>query len=104
MAVEISESGCSESYPDQFKVDEASPNHTIGLHGYGCMLLEGSTVCAESFPEIPAGGIYRKRFLLEGHFELHSPGTYHVRAERRETIFSKEREPTGGKTHCRLGI
>ena len=70
---------CSWLHPDRFEVDNATPRKTIELYGCGRKTIAGS--CLGSTQEIRPGKKYRERFLLDGPFELDSPGTYHVRAK-----------------------
>ena len=91
--VEIAENNCPSLNPDQFEVDNAPLRRTVELYGCGEKGSGGS--CAGSWREIPAGGEHRQRFLLEGAFELDSPGNYHVRAKREQTIHSKEKNDLG---------
>jgi len=92
-AVEIGDSNCPLFGPDQFEVDNAPPRRTIELYGCGLKGMGGS--CAGSLREIAAGEEYRKRLLLEGAFELDSPGNYHIRAKREQTIHSKDKIELG---------
>ncbi len=81
-AVKVGDENCASLNPDQFEVDNAPAKRAIKLYGCGTMGMAGN--CLGSLREIPAGGEYRKRFLLEGSFELDSPGTYHIRAKRKQ--------------------
>jgi hypothetical protein len=88
-AVEFGESDCPWLNPHQFEVDNAPTKRRIELFGCGRKPIGGS--CLGSSREIPAGGVYRKRYLLEGDFELDSPGSYHIRTRREQTIQSKDK-------------
>src|SRR4051794_32309594 len=79
-AVRIFESNCRYLRPNEFRIDSAPPKPTIELYGCGEKIIAGS--CLGSWREIRAQGRFRQRILLEGAFELDSPGNYHVRAER----------------------
>ena len=85
-AIEFGESGCPVFH--EFEVDNASPKRTIVL--YGCGEKPINIDCLVGSVETPAGGKYRKRVLLEGDFKLSSPGKYHIRAKREQSIRSKE--------------
>jgi len=71
-------------FPDEFEVDHAPPKRTTELYGCGEKIIAGS--CLGQWREIPAHGKSRERFLLEGDFELDSPGNYHIRARRAERV------------------
>src|SRR5207245_2266648 len=66
--------------PNKFEVDNAPLKRTIELYGCGEKIIAGS--CLQSSREIRPNGKFRKRILLEGAFELNSPGNYHIRAKR----------------------
>lgn len=84
---EIDDFNCPWMNPRQFEVGNASPKKKIGL--FGCTVLGIAGDCAGSIVEIPAGGKYLKRLLLEGPFELDFPGSYHIRASREQEIRAK---------------
>jgi hypothetical protein len=84
---EIGDGNCSWLYPRQFEVDGAAPKKQAGL--FTCAVQGIAGDCAGTLVEIPAGGKYLKRLLLEGPFELDSPGIYHIRAKREQEIRSK---------------
>src|SRR6202047_3716497 len=67
------------------------PKKQAGL--FTCAVQGFGGDCLGTLVEIPAGGKYLKRLLLEGPFELDSPGSYHIRAKREQEIRSKA---TGG--------
>ena len=87
---EVGTGDCSWMYPQQFEVDNASPAKHIGLYTCAAQGIAGS--CLGSLVEIPAGGKYLERFLLEGLFQIDSPGIYHIRAKREQEIRSKGTE------------
>ncbi len=78
------ESGCSQFRSTLFQVDNAPPKKSPEL--YSCVLGLEAISCLIGTETVPAAGVYRERFLLEGDFELNSPGTYHVRASRDMTL------------------
>ena len=88
--VKIGEFDCPWLNPHRFEVDNAPPRRTIELYGCEKMPIGGS--CLGGLREIPAGREYRKRFLLEGAFDLGSPGNYHIRAQ---TSYSKGKNELG---------
>jgi hypothetical protein len=83
-AVETTEFNCRHLHPNEFEVGNAPPKRTVDLYGCGGKIIFGS--CFGSFREIRAHGKSRTRFLLEGAFELDSPGKYHIRANRAERV------------------
>jgi hypothetical protein len=87
-AIEIAESGCPDFH--EFEVDNASPKRTIAL--YGCGRKPINIDCLVGSVETPAGGKYRKRVLLEGDFNLSSPGNYHIRAKREQPVHGEEND------------
>ncbi|HVA17001.1 MAG TPA: HEAT repeat domain-containing protein [Candidatus Dormibacteraeota bacterium] len=86
-AAEIDNFDCPWMTPRQFEVGNASPKKKIGL--FGCTVQGIAGDCLGSTVEIPAGGKYLKRLLLEGPFELDFPGSYHIRASREQEIRAK---------------
>jgi hypothetical protein len=92
-AAEIGESYCPWLNPHQFEVANAPSKRKIELYGCGEKVTGGS--CLGSSREIPAGGEYQKRLLVEGDFEVDSPGRYHIRAKREQTIHTKEGNDLG---------
>src|SRR5580704_6628765 len=77
---EIGEDNCSWMYPRQFEVDGAAPKKQAGL--FTCAVQGMLSDCLGTLVEIPPDGKHLKRLLLEGPFELDSPGSYHIRAKR----------------------
>jgi hypothetical protein len=92
-AAEIGEGSCPWLDPHQFEVANAPSKRKIELYGCGEKGMAGS--CLGSSREIPAGGEYQKRLLLEGDFEVGSPGRYHIRAKHEQTIRTKESNDLG---------
>jgi hypothetical protein len=84
---EIGEDNCSWMYPRQFEVDGAAPKKQAGL--FTCAVQGMLSDCLGTLVEIPPDGKHLKRLLLEGPFELDSPGSYHIRAKREQEIRSK---------------
>ncbi|MHB8485085.1 MAG: HEAT repeat domain-containing protein [Candidatus Acidiferrales bacterium] len=84
---EFDDFNCPWLYPRQFEVDNAPPRKEIGLFGCTAQGIAGD--CLGSTVEIPPGGKYLKRLLLEGPFELDFPGSYHIRASREQEIRAK---------------
>jgi hypothetical protein len=86
------EPGCSRLRPLLFHVDNAPPKNSLELNS----CVPGAEVidCLIGTETVPAAGVYRKRFLLEGNFELNSAGTYHVRASRDLTLRDNDRFET----------
>jgi len=84
--VQIGESSCSELNTGQFVVDHATPKRKFAL--FGCAGGTGGS-CGGTIRNIPPGGKYQQRLLLEGNFELDSLGTYHIRAKRDQRITLK---------------
>ncbi len=84
---EIGTGHCSWMNPKQFEVANASPAKHNGL--YSCAAQGTGGSCLGSLVEIPAGGKYLERFLLEGLFQIDSPGIYHIHATREQEIRSK---------------
>jgi len=86
--VEIPDSGCRPSDSNDlrdFEIDRASPRRTIELYGCGPKMVVGG--CLQRPPkEIPAHGEFHRRLLVEGAFELDSPGNYHVKAKRKWAV------------------
>ena len=83
--VQIGEGGCPE-LSNQFEVDNAAPKRKFTL--FGCIGgIAGS--CLSSIREVPTGGRYLQRLLLQGDFELNSPGSYHVHAKREQKVTRK---------------
>jgi hypothetical protein len=83
--LQIGEGGCYEM-SDQFHVDNAASKKKFTL--FGCIGgMAGS--CMSSTRDISTGGRYEQRLLLEGNFELNSPGSYHIRARREQKITRK---------------
>jgi hypothetical protein len=91
-AIEIPESSCPSG--NQFEVDNAPPSQKIEL--YGCGRKPIALDCLVGSREIPAGGRFRKRVLLVGEFELHSPGKYHVRTMFEQTVHGTENNELAG--------
>jgi len=85
-AIEIAESDCPSRH--QFEVDNAPPRQKMEL--YGCGRKPISLDCMIGSREIPAGGRSQERVLLEGEFELDSPGKYHVRTMFEQTVHGNE--------------
>lgn len=73
-------SSCAEHSPKQFEIENAQPKHEPSL--YSCVPELEFVNCLSGSEEVPAEGVYRKRILLDGYFNLDSPGRYHVRANR----------------------
>jgi hypothetical protein len=84
---EIGTGNCLWMNPRQFEVDNASPAKHIGVYTCAAQATAGS--CLGSFVEIPSGGKYLERFLLEGPFQIDSPSIYHIRAKREQEIRRK---------------
>jgi hypothetical protein len=85
---EIDEDNCPWRSPRQFEVDGAAPKKEAGLFTWcGVPIIASS--CLEGVREIPSSEKYVKRLLLDGPFELDSPGRYHIRAKREQEIRSK---------------
>ena len=84
---EIGEDNCSWMYPRQFEVDGAAPKKQAGL--FTCAVQGMLSDCLGTLVGVPPGGKHLKRLLLEGPFELNSPGSYHIRAKREQEIRSK---------------
>lgn len=84
---EIGDANCPWMNPRQFEADNAPQKKNIGLFGCTPQAIAGD--CLGSMVEIPAGGKYLKRLLLEGPFELDFPGSYHIRASREQQIRAK---------------
>ena len=84
---EVGTGDCSWMDPRQFEVDGASPKRKGRLFTCTARGIAGS--CLGSLVEIPAEGKYLKRLLLEGPFEIDSPGIYHIRAKREQEVRSK---------------
>ncbi len=84
---EIGDDNCPWMNPRQFEADNAPQKKKIGLFGCTPQAIAGD--CLGSMVEIPAGGKYLKRLLLEGPFELDFPGSYHIRASREQQIRAK---------------
>lgn len=78
---ETTEDNCFHGY---FEVDNAAPEKRVRL--FGCPKPGIFVDCLIVTRQIPAGQTYKKRFLLEGPFELASAGTYHVRATRKQAV------------------
>lgn len=87
---EVDIGDCSWMDPQQFQVDNASPRREGGSYTCTARAVAGS--CLGSMVEIPAEGKSLKRFLLEGLFQIDSPGIYHIRAKREQVVRSKGTE------------
>jgi hypothetical protein len=81
--VQIGEGGCAWLNQGQFEVDHATPRKRFTLFGCGGG-IGGS--CGGTLRQIPAGGMYQQRLLLDGDFTLESPGNYHVHAKREQRV------------------
>jgi hypothetical protein len=92
-AIEIDEFDCPWLNPHQFEVDNVAARRRVELYGCGEVPILGS--CLKSSREIPASGEYRKRFLLQGAFDLDSPGNYHIRARRKQSTHSSKKNVVG---------
>jgi hypothetical protein len=92
--VAIADSACRPADSNElqdFEVDKASPRRTIELYGCGPKLEFGG--CLSSPPrEVPPRGAFRRRLLVEGPFELDSPGEYHVKAKNEWGVSVGKRE------------
>lgn len=77
-AIELAEFNCAWGRANQFEVDGAPPKKRTELYGCGQKAIAGD--CLMGGQDIAAGGRFRERLLLEGNFELDSPGNYHVKA------------------------
>jgi len=83
---EIGTDHCPWLNPKQFEVANASPAKHSGL--VSCTQGTAGS-CLGSSVDIPAGGRYLERFLLEGLFQIDSPGVYHVHATGKRKFAGK---------------
>jgi hypothetical protein len=85
---EIDMDNCAWLFHQQFEVDGAAPKKTTSIFACGRQGIAGD--CLGSTREIPVSGRYLKRWLLDGPFELDSPGTYRIRAQVEHEIHRKD--------------
>jgi hypothetical protein len=87
--VEMEDEGCNWLYPVQFEVTNAPVIHEVGLLGCAPEGWTGGD-CPISALQVPARGILRKRYLLNGpddtQFDVSSAGTYHIKASKEVRI------------------
>jgi HEAT repeat protein len=82
---EMADADCPPSWmTPQFEVTGAAAKKEIGFFTCGRRGILGDCLIGTS--QIPANGKYAKRWLLDGPFELNSPGTYRVRAKAEREI------------------
>lgn len=84
--IEIGTGDCPGLDPQQFEVNGASPPKQLGLYTCEPGGIAGS--CIGSIITIPVGGKYLKRVLLDGPFQIDSPGLYHVGARREQGVLN----------------
>lgn len=82
-------SSCTDLFSGQFIIENAPPKHETSL--YSCVPGAELVDCLIGSEEVPAEGVYRKRLLLEGNFNLNSPGRYHVRGNRDISLHDTDR-------------
>jgi hypothetical protein len=82
---------CPQLSSIMFQVENAPPKHET--KPYSCVPRGEIIDCLGGYNRVPANGKYRKRLLLDGNFELKSPGSYHVRATRAESCAATQALP-----------